>query len=233
MYQLVTFGGLFLERDGVPVDQITAYRKSLALLAVIAADHGVREAASGVGGGVSRERLTALLWPESDDEHARGSLKQAIHLLRRQLGEPGLVLGNAELRLNPERIESSVQLFLQGIRDSNLEEAVRHYRGPFLDGVHVSGAAEFERWAEERRTELALRYRETLESLARRAEHAGDATGSVKWWRRLQAADPFNGRVAVSLMQSLAASGDVAAAVQHARVHEVLLRKTPADDGWT
>jgi tetratricopeptide (TPR) repeat protein len=47
----------------------------------------------------------------------------------------------------------------------------------------------------------------------------------VLWWRTLAAQDPFSSRVALRLMQALAASGDRAAALQHAKVHAALLRE--------
>lgn len=212
MYRLRTFGGFSIERDGATLDRIRVHRKAHALLAVLAAQ-----------GATGRERLMALLWPESDTERAKGSLKQAIHLLRRQLDAPDLLLGTAELRLNPERIVSDVNLFSRALEDGDAATAVRHYAGPFLDGVHLDGTSEFERWVEAQRMELARRYMDALEQLAWAAEAQGEYATAVGWWRRLQNADPLNGRVAVKLMLALEASGDRTAALQHARIHETLL----------
>jgi serine/threonine-protein kinase len=47
----------------------------------------------------------------------------------------------------------------------------------------------------------------------------------VTLWRRLAARDALSSRVALRLMRALAAAGDAGAAVQHARVHEMLLRE--------
>jgi DNA-binding SARP family transcriptional activator/Flp pilus assembly protein TadD len=211
MYRLRTLGGFSIERDGGTLE-IRVHRKAHALLAVLAAQ-----------GSMGRERLMALLWPESDAERAKGSLKQAIHLLRRLFDAPDLLLGTAELRLNPERIESDVRLFFRAMEDGAVDAAVRHYGGPFLDGVHVDGAPDFERWVEAQRVELARKYMSALEQLARTAEALGEHATAVGWWRRLQAADPLDGRVAVNLMLALEASGDRPAAIQHARIHETLL----------
>jgi TolB-like protein/DNA-binding SARP family transcriptional activator/Tfp pilus assembly protein PilF len=221
MYRLRAFGGLVLERDGVRLDGVAGHRKALSLLAALA-----------VHGSLGRERLMALLWPESDAGRAKGSLKQAVHLLRRQLSEPDLLVGTAELRLNPDRIESDVQLFTRALEVGDAAAAVALYDGPFLDGVHLDGTPEFERWADERRAELAGRYARALEELARGAEARGDPLAAAGWWRQLQAADAFNGRVALHLMQALEAAGDRAAALCHARVHDFLLREElgiPAD----
>jgi TolB-like protein/DNA-binding SARP family transcriptional activator/Flp pilus assembly protein TadD len=214
MYRLRAFGGLVLERDGVRLERVAGHRKALSLLAALA-----------VHGSVGRERLMALLWPESDAGRAKGSLKQAVHLLRRQLSEPELLLGRAELRLNPERIESDVELFARALEAGDPEAAVALYDGPFLDGVHLDATPEFERWADERRAELAGRYARALEELARGAEDRRDPLTAAGWWRRLQAADPFNERVALHLMAALEAAGDRAAALRHARAHDQLLRE--------
>lgn len=214
MYRLRTFGGLFLEQDGVPVDPIGGHRKGLALLAVVA-----------VGGTVGREQLMALLWPESDTERARGSLKQTVHLLRRRLSEPDLLLGTAELRLNPERIDCDAQLFARALQANDLEGAVGWYSGPFLEGVHLDGTPEFERWVDEQRAALARDHMGALEGLAREAGKRGDHPAAVHWWRKLLAVDPLNSRMTLNLMQALESAGDPAGALRQARVHEVLLRE--------
>ncbi len=214
MYRLRTLGGLGLERDGAPLEDLATYRKSLALMAVVS----MHEA-------IGRERLMALLWPESSIERARGSLKQAVHLLRRELGAPDLLVGTTELRLNPARIECDARLFLDAIASGDPAAAVALYRGPFLEGVHLDAAAEFERWADTEREVLARRNREALEALARAAAGAGDLASEIEWWRRLQGADPLNTPVAIELIDALDRAGDRAGALRHGRVHELLLEE--------
>src|SRR5262252_4527504 len=53
-------------------------RKVLALLAYLAVEHGVH----------SRDKITALLWPESDEERGKASLRRALSYLRESLDEP-------------------------------------------------------------------------------------------------------------------------------------------------
>src|SRR5690606_35658959 len=64
-----------------------------------------------------------------------------------------------------------------------------------------------------------------LERLAGESERGGAHDRAVHWWRRLAAHEPFSSRIALRLMHALAAAGDRAAAVQHARVHAALLRE--------
>jgi serine/threonine-protein kinase len=167
----------------------------------------------------------ALLWPDSDTDRARGSLKQALHVLRTLLDEPELLLGTVELRLNPEIIDTDLQQFSRLTASGHLEEAAGLYAGGFLAGVHTGAGGEFENWAQARCGDLDRRYREVLERLATDASDAGRMSQAADWLRRLQTADPVNGRVAVQLMEALEASGQRAAALQHARVHELLVRE--------
>jgi DNA-binding SARP family transcriptional activator len=158
MYRLRTLGGLTLGRDGEPLDGVGAGRKTLALLALLAAA-GER--------GTSRDRLLALLWPESDTERARGALRQMLHALRRQLGGARAVVGTAELRLDPTVVASDLGEFEGALGRGDLVAAAALYVGPFLDGVHVNDAPEFERWADAERARLGVRAAGALEQLGR------------------------------------------------------------------
>src|SRR5437660_5492723 len=53
-------------------------RKVLALLAYLAVEQGIH----------SRDKITALLWPESDEERGKASLRRALAYLRESLNEP-------------------------------------------------------------------------------------------------------------------------------------------------
>jgi DNA-binding SARP family transcriptional activator len=163
MFFLRTFGGLSVERDGTSLDELTASRKPLILLTILAADEVV-----------SRDRLLALLWPESDTQRARGSLRQTLHSLRQALGASDVVTGTVEVRLNPERIGSDVGNFLDAVRANDAAAAVAAYRGPFLDAVHTNNAADFEHWRERRSEELRQLYAAQVERLAERAEAQED-----------------------------------------------------------
>src|SRR5687767_16027606 len=78
---------------------------------------------------------------------------------------------------------------------------------------------------ERERDRITREYAGALEALAERAERRGDRAVAVTWWRRLATHDPYNSRVAVRLMRALDAAGERASAIQHARVHETLLRE--------
>ena len=150
LLHLKAFGGLSVASNGVPVSGAAQQRKTLALLALLAAAGRT---------GLSRDKLVAYMWPEADAEHARGLLKQACYALRRDLHQPDLILGATQLRLNPDVITSDVQAFEAALERGDAAQAAELYGGPFLDGFYLSDAAEFERWVEAERRRLRERAR--------------------------------------------------------------------------
>ena len=216
MLQLRTFGGLSVQEDGAPCRGAAVRRRTLALLALLAAADK---------NGASRDKLIAFLWPESDADHGRNLLRQACFSLRRDLYQPALILGTTELRLNPEALSSDVHAFADALERGDLAGAVALYGGPFLDGFYLKGADEFERWVDAERVQLKERVCRALETLATGATARGDHRAAADWWRRLAALDPLSSRAAVGLMTALAATGEVAEALQHGRAYDALVRE--------
>lgn len=213
-WRLRTLGGLSLLRDGVAVEGASAQRRRLGLLAVIAAAGDA---------GVSRDRLQAMLWPENDSASARHALNQLLSLVRRDLGS-GIFSGTAELRMGTDDFSTDVLELERAAAAGDDEQVVALYGGPFLDGFHLSAVPEFEQWHEAKRIQLSTIYAVSLERLAAAAGSRGDHASAAGLWRRLTVIDPLNSRLAMELMRTLAASGDVAGALQHARIHAAFLR---------
>ena len=211
-----TLGRLHVRGAAGLMSGSAAQPRRLAILALLAA---------GGEQGLTRQKIMAYLWPDAEEERARRMLNQAIYALRQDLGSDEVLLGSRDLRLNAELVSSDVAEFQQALAEGNLEDAEARYTGPFLDGFHLPGTPEFERWAEEERAELARSYAQSLVKLASRAEERGDRAQAVGWWRKLAAQDPLNARVAVSLMRALVAAGDRAGALQHARIYEALMEQ--------
>ena len=214
MLRLRTFGGLSIE-NGAAIGGKAANRRPLALLALLAAS-GSR--------GLSRDKILALLWPESDAERGRNSLSQLIAVLRRELAVDDLLLGTSELRVNSGVLSCDVIDFEQRIAAHDLESATQLYTGPFLDGVFLKNASEFEHWVDQERARLRHAQGDALEELAARATAAGDHVSAVRVWRQRAVLEPTDSRAARALMESLVESGDPAGALAHYRVHLSLLR---------
>ena len=212
--RLKVLGGLSIHREDKALSGALAQPRRLAVLALLA-----RAGPSGV----PRDRLIATLWPDIEEERARHTFSQTVYAIRREVGDDGVIEGIRELRLNTELLSIDVLDFQAALAERNLQRAAEIYAGPFLDGFHLPGADEFERWVERERAVLDRSYTNLLEQLARDATAREDHVAAVSWWRIRAAHDPLEARVALSLMQSLDAAGDTLGAIQHARVYELLV----------
>jgi serine/threonine-protein kinase len=215
MLRLRAFGGLVLEDGRSHAAAAITQPKSLALLALLA-HAGERP--------ISRDKLLAYLWPETEPAKAAHRLAQTLYALRQQLGVQSLCRAANDLRLNDQVISSDLQEFTEALERGDLSRAVALYRGPFLDGFYLSGAGEFERWVETARAEYTRKYQSALEALALADGHRGDANGSVEWWRRLVETDPLNARTAVAYLEALGVAAGQAGALQFARDYTTRLK---------
>ena len=216
MLAVKLLGGLSLEGEQSGVARPAAQRHRLALLALLALAHPR---------GTSRHRLMAYLWPDRDEAHARNLLKQAVHALRKALGEGAILSAGDELRLDAGLVACDLLAFEAALATRELERAVGLYTGPLLDGFHLPNAAEFEQRMDVERDRLRRRFVEALETLAEQAAARRDWVGAVAWRRRVAAEEPYSGLVTVRLMEALDASGDRAGAINQARLHALLLQQ--------
>lgn len=174
---------------------------------------------------MSRDRIEAYLWSESSAARARHALDQAVYAIRQALGSDVLLSQGRELRLNSEFIRADIWEFEEAIRAGECAAAVGHYKGPLLNGFHFADSHDLETWIETERGRFLQEYQTALERLANLSTEEGDLSQSVIWWRRLATSDPLSGDATKKLMLALAAAGDRAGAVKHARLYQELVRR--------
>ena len=221
MIELRTLGAIELcQPDGSAVSTVLAQPRRLALLIYLA-----KAGAGPVPVFHRRDALLALFWPDADNESARSALKVATHFLRRALGE-GVIAnrGAGELGIATDAIACDASAFEHAARTGRLAEAAALYRGDFVSAFHISGAPQFDEWIERERGRLAALHRQTLEHLARAAEHAGDTVEALALWRRMVDAAPLDTTAVLALMRAHDRTGDRAAALLAARAHEQRVR---------
>jgi DNA-binding SARP family transcriptional activator len=216
MFVLELLGTLSLRGDARPVPVSAQQKRPLGLLAVLA-----------LGGrrGVSRERIEAYLWPESAGEAARHSLDQTVYACRHALGSDVILSAGRELRLNPDLVRVDLWEFEDVIRAGQWTAAVDLYKGALLDGAHFADSHELEAWIDSERARVLVAFQGALECLADIAEEAEEHAQRVTWCRRLAASDPLSAPATTKLMLALAAAGDRAGAVRHARLYQELVRQ--------
>lgn len=213
-YYLRAFGAVSLEVNGVRATGAATQRKRLALqvLLCVAGDRGI-----------SRDKLLAYLWPEANADRARNALSQLLHGLRRE--HAGAFIATTDLvRIASDRFSSDLADFQAAIQREDWAGAIRLYSGPFLDGFFLKDCDEFERWADEHRRRFSAMYLSALERGASDASERGDHLTALRWWRQYAAAQPASARGALGVMNELVTGGDVSAAIEHARVHALMLR---------
>lgn len=208
---LTTLGALDLSGPPEARDQLLAQPKRLALLIYLAhaRPRGLRR----------RDEILARFWPDMSEESARNALSQALHVVRRTLGDSVLESrGIHEVGLTPGRVVSDAVLFEEAVARGDLELAVTTYRGPFLPAFHVSQAPGFEEWLEEERARLQRLCLGALEELAATAEQKSDWDQTVRWRRRFAELEPLDARNSSRLVLALAATGDRTGALRTAEV---------------
>lgn len=133
----------------------------------------------------ARDTLVALLWPDLDDARARHALRNALHALRRSLGDAAIVSdGDGLVALDPSLVRcDAVDLEVAAAQGAS-QRVLELYAGEFLQGFHVSGAAEFEAWLESERRRLRQLAREAAASLADSLHSKGDYAGALAAARR-------------------------------------------------
>ena len=208
MIELRTFGGLDLhDAQGRELRVILAASKRAALLTylAIATPRGFHR----------RDTLLALFWPELDQEHARAALRQALHLIRRSMTAGALLTeGDDAIALDRDLFWCDAVAFELLLDEGKEEEALDLYRGALLEGFHLSGCLEFERWLEDERRRLERRAAEATWSLAQQALAEGQRAQATHWGRRALAFSPSDEGVLRRVIELLDHLGDRAGAIR-------------------
>ncbi|MEO8637152.1 MAG: BTAD domain-containing putative transcriptional regulator [Gemmatimonadales bacterium] len=223
MLRLQLLGGVQLSAtDGRDLRPLLGRPKRLALLAYLAAREG--------GSYARRDTLTALLWPEMDQTAARKAVRQALYVLRNDLGEDLFeTAGDDEVRVLPEVCWCDVPAFLDAVRNGRQEEALELYRGDLMPAFFVpDGGAGFERWLEEERGRLRTLASNAAWDLAEGAERnrkSGPATTFGRQALSLTHDDEIALRRLIALLDRM---GDRAGAL---RAYETFARRLKAEFG--
>ncbi len=162
-----------------------------------------------------RDILLALFWPDLNSDEARRSLRQALHQLRRAVGENAIVsrsddqVGLVDGAIWCDAVE------LERLADTGDHERVLElYTGDFLAGVFVPGVApELEEWMARVRHRLRARASESAGRLAIDRERRGDIDAAVRAAQRACDLTPDDEATVRRCMSLHAAAGNVAAAL--------------------
>jgi DNA-binding SARP family transcriptional activator len=186
-------------------------------------------------GGVSRNELMAMFWPESTEVRARSSLHTTLYRVRRALGERGIVQNDFEryfvhvpdeLYYDVRALESFLAQASSAEEDSDkivaYEEAVGLVRGEYAEGVTGD-------WAVQRRQEIETRITEAYLGLAQARARLGLWAEAIEAYRTVLARDAFCDDAHRGLMQAYAAAGDRVRALRQFESYRRLLGSLKED----
>src|SRR2546426_12827875 len=174
-----------------------------------------------------RDRLLALFWPELNQAHARAALRQALSVLREELGAQVLVSrGDEEVGLDFDVVRCDVAQFDCAVAAGRLTDALDLYRGELLEGFFIPGAPDFERWQDDERRRLRETASRAAQALMEEAEGGGDLAAAAIWARRAQRLAPHDETQLRRLLTLLDLLGDRAGAVQ---VYDEFARRLAGD----
>jgi DNA-binding SARP family transcriptional activator/predicted ATPase len=182
-----------------------------------------------------RERLVGLLFPEIPDEQARTNLRQTLTRLRRAIDDqkaepPFLLITRESTQFNRE---SDYFLDVENFTDSlygcpkhrperdrdcqdcieGLHNAVKLYRGPFLEGFSLDDSTAFEDWVVIKREQYQEEALAALQDLADYHERRGSYAISTEYVRHQLRLEPWKEEAHRQLMRLLAYQGQRSAAL--------------------
>ena len=221
-----------VRHDGQPATFRT--RKVMALLIYLAVEGRLH----------SREKLTALFWPESEEAQGRMLLRRSLLLLRQGLHEESAPPGQAHILVERDALgcnfSSALHLDLQVVQkaaqasreqtahksgnaaqtDTNsavvaqLQAAAALYRGNFLEGFYLDDAPDFDDWVRMQREAWHTRVAQIFDQLSSLQFHKGELVDALEVATRWLAHEPLNETVYQRLMQLHLAMGNRDAALR-------------------
>ncbi len=225
-FSIRLLGAFEVQRNGRRLAGL-GHGKTGALLAYLAAESAQTH---------TRQALAGLLWPERDENHARQSLRQALTALRGALKDeqgPGALLAvNREtvaFKRGPHDIDIAAFDIVEPAacvdasprsrdvcRNCHLV-AAGQYRGPFLAGLSVPDAPEFESWLELKREGFERRASEMFGHLAACHEQSGEYELALRYARAQLRVEPWHEEAHRQVIRVLALGGSRNAALAHYR----------------
>lgn len=199
-------GGLDLTGPDAAEAAILTQPKRVALLAFLAAGPEGRFR--------RRDSLVGLFWPDADPESARHSLRQALYVLRREVGSETIrTRGDGEVSVDAALMTCDAARFETLAAEGRPAAAMEYYGGDLLPGFYLDDAPEFEEWLAVERVRLRRLAAQLCWTLSQEAEEAGKAADAARRAHRAVDLDPFDEAALHRLIELLDSLGDRAGAV--------------------
>ncbi|RME84607.1 MAG: hypothetical protein D6775_05060 [Caldilineae bacterium] len=203
--RVTLLGGLSIELDGQPLGSFRS-RTAEALFVYLLLHKR----------SFSRRQLAEFFWEGRDEKQAAANLRTVLSMLNKQLGG-FMKIGRQTVGIDTNQaIAVDVWQFEQGLAalleaETNapdaLDEALRLYRGEFLEGFYLSEAPRFQEWEVVQRERLQHLASQGFRRRIAIALRQGDAETALALAERLVQIDPYEEECHRLLMEALLRSG--------------------------
>ncbi len=209
--RLNLLGAWHAQRAGEPLPPLPT-RHARVLLARLALAHPRS---------LSRAALQADVFPDMPPDRAARSFRTTLYYVRRALGNLVQTTGE-QAGIDPAAtvwtdVAQFEALSRPNATQTQLEQAVAYYGGPFLSGM-ADG------WAGSEAQRLHAQYMSVLQRLVTIAQAAGTPETAIDAARRWVAEEPWHETAHVALLEALLHGGDRDLAEAHVRQARVQLR---------
>ena len=176
----------------------------------------------------TRAELATLLWGSCPDQQARQSLRQALVLLRKDLGSPNALFADKEVvRLHPgawsvDALEFEASADSTDLED--LERAVELFGGEFLAGLAIDEEG-FDDWLQAQRNRTHAAAGRALANYAERSDAARSGQRAMAAAERLLLLDPLREDWQRLALRLCARHRGQHEAMARAKAFEALLRR--------
>jgi DNA-binding SARP family transcriptional activator len=222
MLEIYALGGLSIRLDGKFLTNLGS-RKAEAILVYLAVE----------GGEHSRISLATTFWPESPEVNSLTSLRVALSILRKHVGD------FLDITHNSVSIRQGAKIYLD-VYDLEVKAARRQinqvldlYRGDLLEGFHIQDSIGFEdwrRWEGERLLKVVLAA--LGESISDAIDHEDYQKGQ-ELTRKLLKLDNLDELAHQQYMVALALGGKRPAALNHYKeCCSILLQELGVEPSW-
>jgi DNA-binding SARP family transcriptional activator len=172
---------------------------------------------------VSRDAVAALLWPDSDQERARNTLRTTLSSLTGLSAEPWLIADRSSIEVNRDAVWSDVGEFTSLLAQSRshkhapddlcteclelLPGAAALYRDDLMTGFSLSDSADFDDWQRFQQEWLRDEFGSVLRRLAQYYGDHQQFDQALPYARRWLNLDPLHEPAHRLLMRLYAANG--------------------------
>lgn len=220
MLKVHVLGEFRLERDGTPVNLgAKPPTRSLDIVRMLATSRDQT---------CSLQHIYECLWPDADGDQAKAACEQALHRLRRLLGDPDLIQQReGRLRFAPDKVwvdlvhwEAQLAQALKADLAPPAEQVFLAFPGPLLQYEHTAA------WSLPPAERVRSKFVDLTLQVGRRLESRGEADAALVVYQRGLEMYPTSERCYEALLRARLARGDTAGALDDYRRYERILESS-------